>query len=42
MKSDQVKKGMQQAPHRSRFHAAGYTNEEMKVVRETKKNVNSR
>ena len=29
MKSDQVKKGMQQAPHRSLFHAAGYTNEEM-------------
>ena len=29
MKSDQVKNGMQQAPHRSLFHAAGYTNEEM-------------
>ena len=29
MKSDQVKKGMQQAPHRSLFHAAGYTKEEM-------------
>ncbi|MDO5147252.1 MAG: dihydroxy-acid dehydratase [Eubacteriales bacterium] len=29
MKSDQVKKGMQQAPHRSLFHASGYTKEEM-------------
>ena len=29
MKSDQVKKGMQQAPHRSLFHALGFTEEEM-------------
>ncbi len=30
MKSDQVKAGMQQAPHRSLFRAAGFTEEEMK------------
>ena len=30
MKSDQVKTGMQQAPHRSLFHALGFTKEEMK------------
>ena len=29
MKSDNVKKGMQQAPHRSLFHALGFTKEEM-------------
>ncbi|MBR0341441.1 MAG: dihydroxy-acid dehydratase [Oscillospiraceae bacterium] len=29
MKSDQVKKGMAQAPHRSLFNALGYTKEEM-------------
>ncbi len=29
MKSDNVKKGMQQAPHRSLFNALGFTNEEM-------------
>ena len=29
MRSDQVTKGMQQAPHRSLFHALGYTNEEL-------------
>ena len=29
MNSDHVKKGMQQAPHRSLFNALGYTNEEM-------------
>ncbi|MEG1947567.1 MAG: dihydroxy-acid dehydratase [Lachnospiraceae bacterium] len=29
MKSDQVKKGMQQAPHRSLFNALGFTKEEM-------------
>lgn len=29
MKSDAVKKGMQQAPHRSLFHALGLTREEM-------------
>ena len=29
MKSDHVKKGMQQAPHRSLFNALGYTKEEM-------------
>ena len=29
MRSDQVKKGMQQAPHRSLFNALGYTKEEM-------------
>ena len=30
MKSDNVKAGMQQAPHRSLFHALGFTEEEMK------------
>ena len=30
MKSDQVKKGLQQAPHRSLFNALGFTSEEMK------------
>lgn len=30
MKSDNVKSGMQQAPHRSLFHALGFTEEEMK------------
>ena len=30
MKSDAVKCGMQQAPHRSLFHALGFTEEEMK------------
>ncbi len=30
MKSDRVKTGMQQAPHRSLFHALGFTEEEMK------------
>ena len=30
MKSDQVKTGMQQAPHRSLFNALGFTDEEMK------------
>lgn len=30
MKSDQVKAGMQQAPHRSLFNALGFTEEEMK------------
>ena len=29
MKSDNVKKGMQQAPHRSLFNALGMTKEEM-------------
>ena len=29
MRSDAVKKGMQQAPHRSLFHALGMTKEEM-------------
>ena len=29
MKSDNVKKGMQQAPHRSLFNALGLTEEEM-------------
>ena len=29
-KSDNVKAGMQQAPHRSLFHALGFTEEEMK------------
>lgn len=29
MRSDQVKKGMQQAPHRSLFNALGYTKEEL-------------
>ena len=29
MKSDTVTKGMQQAPHRSLFHALGFTNEEL-------------
>lgn len=31
MKSDSVKKGMQQAPHRSLFHALGMTEEEMEL-----------
>ena len=30
MKSDNVKSGMQQAPHRSLFNALGMTQEEMK------------
>ena len=30
MKSDNVKTGMQQAPHRSLFNALGFTEEEMK------------
>lgn len=30
MKSDQVKEGLQQAPHRSLFNALGFTREEMK------------
>ena len=30
MRSDAVKKGMQQAPHRSLFHALGFTEEEIK------------
>ena len=30
MKSDAVRKGMQQAPHRSLFNALGHTEEEMK------------
>ncbi len=30
MRSDNVKKGMQQAPHRSLFNALGFTDEEMK------------
>ena len=30
MKSDNVKMGMQQAPHRSLFNALGFTEEEMK------------
>ena len=29
MKSDNVKKGMQQAPHRSLFNALGFTKEEL-------------
>ena len=29
MRSDAVKKGIQQAPHRSLFHALGLTEEEM-------------
>ena len=30
MKSDNCRKGMQQAPHRSLFNALGFTEEEMK------------
>ena len=30
MRSDNVKSGMQQAPHRSLFNALGFTEEEMK------------
>ena len=30
MRSDNVRCGMQQAPHRSLFHALGMTEEEMK------------
>ena len=33
MKSDNVKSGMQQAPHRSLFNALGFTEEEMKKIR---------
>ena len=29
MRSDNVKKGMQQAPHRSLFNALGFTKEEL-------------
>ena len=32
MKSDNVKKGMQQAPHRSLFNALGMTEEEIQYV----------
>ena len=32
MKSDNVKKGMQQAPHRSLFNALGFTKEEMEQM----------
>ena len=32
MKSDNVKKGMQQAPHRSLFNALGFTKEEMDKI----------
>ena len=32
MKSDNVKSGMQQAPHRSLFNALGFTEEEMKKL----------
>ena len=31
MKSDNVKKGMQQAPHRSLFNALGFTKEELEM-----------
>ena len=31
MRSDAVKKGMQQAPHRSLFNALGLTEEEMQM-----------
>ena len=31
MKSDAVRTGMQQAPHRSLFNALGFTEEEMKT-----------
>ena len=34
MKSDNVKAGMQQAPHRSLFNALGFTEEEITVCRE--------
>ena len=32
MKSDNVKKGMQQAPHRSLFNALGFTKEELDAL----------
>ena len=32
MNSDHVKKGMQQAPHRSLFNALGMTKEEMENI----------
>ena len=32
MKSDAVRKGMQQAPHRSLFNALGFTKEEMDKI----------
>ena len=34
MKSDNVKSGMQQAPHRSLFNALGFTEEEIKHMEE--------
>ena len=35
MKSDNVKSGMQQAPHRSLFNALGFTEEEMKTFKDS-------
>ena len=32
MRSDNVKKGMQQAPHRSLFNALGFTEEEIQKI----------
>ena len=37
MKSDAVKKGLQQAPHRSLFNALGMTEEEMERPLELKR-----
>ena len=31
MKSDNAKKGMERAPHRSLFYAMGYTDEELRL-----------
>ena len=38
MRSDAVKKGSQQAPHRSLFNALGMTKEEMELFRDGIKN----
>ena len=44
MKSDNVKKGMQQAPHRSLFNALGMTEEEMvkKMMGDAKLDIDSK
>ena len=42
MRSDAVKKGMQQAPHRSLFNALGLTEEEMtSIIKELTENQES-
>ena len=39
MRSDAVKKGMQQAPHRSLFNALGLTGADMNVILSHKREV---